>query len=50
MTVATFDVVLHRSLNALKKALTKTMGDPAIDLDPGAPHERASGRQKETVR
>jgi RNA polymerase sigma-70 factor (ECF subfamily) len=50
VTVATFDVVLHRSLNALKKALTKTMGDPAVDLEPGAPHERASGRQKETVR
>ena len=50
VTVATFDVVLHRSLNALKKALTKTTGDAAIDLEPGAPHERAPGRQKETVR
>jgi RNA polymerase sigma factor (sigma-70 family) len=27
VTVATFDVVLHRSLNALKKALTKSMGE-----------------------
>ncbi len=33
VTVATFDVVLHRSLNALKKALTKSMGDASGDLE-----------------
>ena len=39
VTVSTFDVVLHRSLNALKKALMKSSGE----LDSGA-------RQKETQR
>ena len=41
VTVATFDVVLHRSLNALKKALTKSMGDTAGERE---------ARAKETVR
>ncbi|MEZ4293973.1 MAG: sigma-70 family RNA polymerase sigma factor [Polyangiaceae bacterium] len=53
VTVATFDVVLHRSLNALKKALNKTAGDPAQDSDLDAPRAapapRARARQqKET--
>ncbi len=42
VTVATFDVVLHRSLNALKKALTKSMGDASGDLDAKVPQARAT--------
>jgi RNA polymerase sigma-70 factor (ECF subfamily) len=55
VTVSTFDVVLHRSLNALKKALMKSSGEPSDEPEPGAPRgpaaQRANqARQKETQR
>jgi len=37
VTVSTFDVVLHRSLNALKKALMKSSGEPSGEIEAGAP-------------
>ena len=54
VTVATFDVVLHRSLNALKKALTKSSGDASAEPEAGAdlghsgPRDVRQSRRKET--
>lgn len=63
VTVSTFDVVLHRSMNALKKALTKTSGEASGENEPvaapapeatrapgDAPRARPQTRQKETQR